>query len=78
MSGSTIEFGGKNKPAKIKNDIRVEERVTYTLLKDSRFFIVENVPAHIDARTGEPFFSPQTVEHLREIILEHKKTCSYH
>jgi hypothetical protein len=60
-------------PAKIQNDIRVEERVTYTLLKDGRFFIVENVPAYIDAHTGEPFFSPQTVEQLREIILEHKK-----
>jgi hypothetical protein len=59
--------------AKTKKEIPVEERVTYTLLKDGQFFIVENVPAHIDAHTGEPFFSPHTVEQLQQIILKHKK-----
>jgi hypothetical protein len=59
--------------AKTKKEILVEKRVTYTLLKDGQFFIVENVPARIDAHTGEPFFSPQTVEHLQQIILKHKK-----
>ena len=60
-------------PAKTKKEILVEKRVTYTLLKDGQFFIVENVPARIDARTGEQFFSPQTVEHLQQIILKHRK-----
>ena len=51
----------------------VEKRVTYTLLKDGQFFIVENVPARVNTQTGEQLFSPQTVEHLQKIILEHKK-----
>jgi len=59
--------------AKTKKEILVEKRVTYTLLKDGQFFIVENVPARIDARSGEQFFSPQTVEHLQQIILKHRK-----
>ena len=59
--------------AKNKKGLLVEKRVTYTLLKDGQFFIVENVPARIDAHTGEQFFSPQTVEHLQQIILMHGK-----
>jgi len=51
----------------------VEKRVTYTLLKDGQFFIVENVPARVNAQTGEQLFSPQTVEHLQKIVLEHKR-----
>ena len=51
----------------------VEKRVTYTLLKDGQFFIVENVPAWVNAQTGEQFFLPQTVEHLQKIILGHKR-----
>jgi len=52
---------------------KVEKRVTYTLLKDGQFFIVENVPARVNAKTGEQLFSPQTVEHLQKIVLEHKR-----
>jgi len=51
----------------------VEKSVTYTLLKDGHFFIVENVPARVNEQTGEQFFSPQTVEHLQKIILEHNR-----
>jgi hypothetical protein len=51
----------------------VEKYVTYSLLKDGKFFIVENVPAHVNTQTGEQFFSPQTIEHLQKIIHEHKK-----
>lgn len=39
----------------------VEQRVTYTLKMNGRFYIVENVPARVDAETGEQFFSPSTV-----------------
>jgi len=46
----------------------VEQKVTYTLLKDGKFFIIEHVPARVDAETGEQFFSPQTVELLQRII----------
>jgi YgiT-type zinc finger domain-containing protein len=51
----------------------VEKRVTYTLLKDGQFFIVENVPARVNTQTGEQLFSPQTFEHLQKIVLEHKR-----
>ena len=46
----------------------VEQTVTYTLFKDGKFYIVENVPARVNTETGEQFFSPQTVEHLQQII----------
>ena len=49
----------------------VERRVTYTLVLDGKFFIVENVPARVDAETGEQFFSPSTVERLQEMVLGH-------
>jgi YgiT-type zinc finger domain-containing protein len=43
----------------------VERKVTYTLEKDGRFVIVENVPARVCVETGEQFFSPETVERLQ-------------
>ena len=48
----------------------VEKRVTYTIKSDSKFFVVENVPARLNKETGEQFFSPKTVEHLHQIILD--------
>ena len=46
----------------------VDQKVTYTLFKDGKFYIIENVPARVNQETGEQFFAPQTVEHLRQII----------
>lgn len=46
----------------------VEQKVTYTLEIDGRFVIVENVPARVSERTGERFFSPETVESLQRIV----------
>ena len=46
----------------------VEQKVTYTLLKEGKFYIVENVPARVNPETGEQFFAPQTVEQLQQII----------
>lgn len=51
-----------------KEEKLVEQKVTYTLFKDGKFYIVENVPARVDQETGEQFFSPQTVEGLQQII----------
>lgn len=45
-----------------------DEMVTYSLLVDGKFIIVENVPARVSLRTGERLFSPQTVERLHEIV----------
>ena len=46
-----------------------EQRVTYTLLKDGKLFVIENVPARVNTDTGEQLFSPQTVEKIQGIIL---------
>jgi hypothetical protein len=46
----------------------VEQKVTYTLLKEGKFYIIEHVPARVNVETGEQFFSPQTVERLQHII----------
>lgn len=51
----------------------VEKKVTYTLLKDDKFFIIEDVPARVNVETGEQLFSPETVEKLQNIIWEQQK-----
>lgn len=48
----------------------VEKLVTYTLLKDGKFYIIENVPARVNVETGEQLFSPETIEQLQKIIWE--------
>lgn len=49
----------------------VERRVAYALELDGKCYIIENVPARVDEKTGEQFFSPSTVERLQRMILEH-------
>jgi hypothetical protein len=51
----------------------VNREVTYSLYKDGKLYIVENVPARVDVETGEEFFAPETVERLHKIILGQKK-----
>lgn len=51
----------------------VERKVTYTLLKDDKFYIIEDVPAQVNEETGEQLFSPETVEKLQKIIWEQQK-----
>lgn len=51
----------------------VNKEVTYSLFKDGKLYIVENVPARVDVETGEEFFAPETVEQLHKIILGQKK-----
>lgn len=50
----------------------VEKKVTYTLLKDDKFYIIEGVPARVNVETGEQLFSPDTVKKLQQIIWEQK------
>lgn len=57
----------------IGKETMVEQKVTYTLMVDSKFFIIENVPARVCLETGERFFSPQTVERLQQTIWEQKQ-----
>lgn len=56
-----------------QREMLVKKEVTYTLYKDGKFYIIENVPARVDAETGEQYFSPQTVENLHQIILGQRK-----
>ena len=51
----------------------VEQQVTYSLELDGKFVLVEHVPARVCMETGERFFSPEVVERLQKIILEHRK-----
>jgi len=51
----------------------VEKQVTYTLNLNGRIVIIENVPARVNEETGERFFSPATVEHLQQTILDSKE-----
>ena len=55
----------------------VEKQVTYTLNLNGDMIIVENVPARVNQETGEQFFSPSTVEHLQQTILEDKEPDHY-
>jgi YgiT-type zinc finger domain-containing protein len=46
----------------------VERKVTYTVERDGKLFVVENVPARVCVETGEQLFTPETVEQLQRII----------
>ncbi len=46
---------------------QVERRVTYTLDVNGQLFVIENVPARVNAETGEQLFSPDTVERLQKV-----------
>ncbi|WP_031387613.1 YgiT-type zinc finger protein [Desulfonatronum thiodismutans] len=46
----------------------VDTTVTYTLQLDGKFYVIENVPAQVCKETGEEFFSPETVEHIHEMM----------
>ena len=51
----------------------IEQKVTYTLQLNGQFIVIENVPARVNTETGEQLFSPDTVEHLQEMVWEQKQ-----
>jgi hypothetical protein len=51
----------------------VDQLVTYTLLKDDKFYIIEDVPARVNVETGEQLFAPETVEQLQQIVWEQEQ-----
>lgn len=55
-----------------RSETFVERKVTYTVEKNGKLFVIENVPARVCVETGEQLFSPETVEHLHRIIREQK------
>ncbi len=42
--------------------------VNYTIEKEGRLFVVENVPARVNLATGEQLFSAKTVEKIQELL----------
>lgn len=46
----------------------LDRLVNYTLEFEGKFYIIENVPARVNAETDEQFFSPVTVERLHRTI----------
>jgi len=46
----------------------INTRVTYALKVGNQFYLIENVPARVCKETGEQLFSPETVEHVYQII----------
>ena len=52
----------------------VDERVTYHIEINERFFVIENVPVCVNVETGERHFSPETVKRLRKIVRGRRST----
>jgi hypothetical protein len=45
-----------------------QELITYTVDVDGDTYVVEDVPVRVDETTGEPFFTPDTVDKLQAIL----------
>ncbi len=57
----------------IRKEKLIDQKVTYSIFKDGKFYIIENVPARVNQETGEQFFSPKTVDKIQKIILGNPK-----
>ena len=51
----------------------VERKVTYTLDMNGQLIVIENVPARVNAETGEQLFAPDTVERLQKMVWQQSK-----
>ena len=58
----------------IQNEILIEQKVTYTLKMNGKFFLIENVPARVNIETGEQYFSPKTVDRLQQVVWKGQPT----
>jgi YgiT-type zinc finger domain-containing protein len=70
----TSQLGGIITMASNWQEPMVEKLVTYTLELNGKFILVENVPARVNEETGEQFFSPSTVAHLQQLVLDEKQS----
>jgi hypothetical protein len=55
----------------------VEEKVTYTLLKEGEFYLVQDVPARVNVETGEQLFAPETVMELQRLFSKEEEPVRY-
>ena len=46
----------------------IETKVSYTVEHQGKFYVIEQVPARVCKETGNQYFSPETVEHIRSFI----------
>jgi YgiT-type zinc finger domain-containing protein len=46
----------------------IETKVNYTLERQGLVYVIEHVPARVCRETGETFFSPETVEHIQNLL----------
>lgn len=46
----------------------IQTKVTYTLAREGKFYIIEHVPARVCRETGEQYFSPDTVDRIQALI----------
>ncbi len=51
----------------------IEQNITYVLEAEGKLFVIENVPARVSTETGEQLFSPETVEHLQQMMWAKQK-----
>ena len=51
----------------------VDAKVTYTVEYSGKVYIFEHVPAKVSPETGEQYFAPETVEHIRALIKSKRK-----
>jgi len=56
----------------VMKETMINTTVTYTLKHGDRLYVVENVPARVCRETGEEYFSPDTVEHIQELVKNRK------
>ena len=57
----------------LREEHLIDEKVTYSIFKDGKFIIIENVPAKVNQETGEQFFTPKTIEKIQKLILGNLK-----
>lgn len=58
----------------VHDEILIEQKVTYTLELNGKFFLIENVPARVNVETGEQYFSPKTVDRLQQVVWKGQPT----
>ena len=58
----------------VHDEILIEQKVTYTLELNGKFFLIENVPARVNVETGEQYFAPKTVDRLQQVVWKGQPT----
>lgn len=68
MYGLIFGSGKRIREEEDMKETMLNTKVTYTLEQGGKFYIIKNVPARVCKETGEQYFAPDTVEHIRSLI----------